>query len=55
MNFHLAESFAKGSEYFNVEYSLGSFFGVVFITLCLGFTCLFLFSIFYSDKISSET
>ena len=55
MEFNLSESFSKGSEYFNVDYSFGSFFGVLFMTLFLGFSVLFFFSVFYSDKYSSNT
>tara|TARA_Y100001968_G_C19051028_1_gene569156 strand:+ start:437 stop:604 length:168 start_codon:yes stop_codon:yes gene_type:complete len=54
MSFHLTDSFLKGSEYFQVDYSLGSFFGVLFITVFLGFTLLFFFSVFYTNKYSNN-
>tara|TARA_B100000700_G_C14778851_1_gene730334 strand:+ start:314 stop:478 length:165 start_codon:yes stop_codon:yes gene_type:complete len=54
MNFNLPDSFVKGSKYFNVDYSLGSFFGVLFMTIFLGFTILFFFSVFYGKKYSSS-
>ena len=54
MSFHLVDSFLKGSEYFNVDYSLASFFGVLITTLLLGFTFLFISSTFYFNKYSSN-
>ncbi len=54
MSSHLVDSFLKGSEYFNLDYSLACFFGVLFTTLFLGFTFLFISSTFYFNKYSSN-
>tara|TARA_Y100001968_G_C18874440_1_gene488771 strand:+ start:215 stop:373 length:159 start_codon:yes stop_codon:yes gene_type:complete len=48
----ITESLIKGSEYFNVGYSLGALIGVLFMIISLGFASLLLFSTFYRRKYS---
>tara|TARA_Y100001968_G_C19449726_1_gene767701 strand:+ start:6224 stop:6385 length:162 start_codon:yes stop_codon:yes gene_type:complete len=41
MNSFVANAITEGSQYFNVDNSIGSFLGVLFIIFFLGFTFLF--------------
>ena len=53
MDLNLVNTFNKGADYYNMDYSLSSFLGVLFITLFLGFTILFVFSAFNLNQDSS--